>query len=243
MQIDIVSLFPDFFNGPFDVSILKRAIEKNIVNIKYVDIREFSQDKHKKVDDRPFGGGPGMVLACQPLASAIRSVKKDSSHVIYLSPQGVPLKASACQRLAKKEHLILVCGHYEGIDQRIIDNEIDEEISIGDYILTNGCVAAVVLVDAVSRFIPQVLGNPAAAFFDTFSNDMFEGPQYTRPEVFEGLKVPDVFRSGNHLEIQKERKEKALLKMKKNRPDLYFKYLLDEKQKQAKKLANKENCP
>ncbi len=240
MQIDIVSLFPEFFNGPFDVSILKRAKEKNLMNIRHIDIRVFSKDKHQKVDDRPFGGGPGMVLTCQPLVDSIRSVKKDNSHVIYLSPQGNPLKTNICERLAKKEHLILVCGHYEGIDQRVIDKEVDEEISIGDYILTNGCIAAVVLVDAVSRFIPQVLGNPDAAFLDTFSKNMFEGPQYTRPEVFEGLKVPEIFRSGNHLEIEKEKKEKALLKMKKNRPDLYFKYLLEEKQKQAKKLAKKE---
>jgi tRNA (guanine37-N1)-methyltransferase len=241
MQIDILSLFPEFFNGPFDVSILKRAKEKKIVEIRNIDIREFSKEKHKKVDDRPFGGGPGMVLSCQPLVDSIRSVKKDNSHVIYLSPQGIPLKANICERLAKEEHLILVCGHYEGIDQRVIDKEIDEEISIGDYILTNGCIAAVVLVDAVSRFIPDVLGNPEAAFLDTFNNDMFEGPQYTRPEIFEGLKVPDIFRSGNHLEIEKEKSEKAILKMKKNRPDLYFKYLLEEKQKQAKNLAKKEN--
>lgn len=241
MQIDILSLFPEFFTSPFDVSILKKAKEKNLVNIRHVDIREFSKDKHKKVDDRPFGGGPGMVLTCQPLVDSIRSVKKDNSHVIYLSPQGIPLKANMCERLSKKEHLILVCGHYEGIDERIIENEIDEEISIGDYVLTNGCIAAVVLVDAVSRFIPEVLGNPDAAFFDTFNNDMFEGPQYTRPEVFEGMKVPEVFRSGNHSEIIKEKKEKALLKMKKNRPDLYFKFLLEEKQKQVKNLANKEN--
>jgi len=241
MQIDIVSLFPEFFNGPFDVSILKRAKEKKIIDIRLLNIRDFSNDKHKKVDERPFGGGPGMVLTCQPLIDSIRSVKKDNSHVIYLSPQGKPLKANMCERLAKKEHLILVCGHYEGIDQRIIDKEIDEEISIGDYVLTNGCIAAVVLVDAVARFIPEVLGNLEASFLDTFSKDMFEGPQYTRPEVFEGLKVSEIYRSGNHLEIEKERKAQALLKMKKNRPDLYFKYLLEEKQKKVKNLANKEN--
>lgn len=241
MQIDIVSLFPDFFTGPFDVSILKRAREKNLLNINQVDIRKFSKDKHKKVDDRPFGGGPGMVLCCQPLIDSIRSVKKDNSHVVYLSPQGKPLKTSICKRLAKADHLILVCGHYEGIDQRIIDKEIDEEISIGDYVLTNGCIAAVVLVDALSRFIPDVLGHPQAAFYETFNNDVFEGPQYTRPEAFEGMRVPEVFRSGNHLEIEKEKKQNALMKMKKIRPDLYFKYLLEEKQRKTKKLANKEN--
>jgi tRNA (guanine37-N1)-methyltransferase len=242
MKIDIVSLFPEFFQGPFDVSILKRAIEKDLLNIRHIDIRKFSKDKHNKVDDRPYGGGPGMVLMCQPLIDSIRSAKKDASHVIYLSPQGKPLNTSICKRLASLNHLILVCGHYEGIDQRIIDKEVDEEISIGDYILTNGCIAAVVLVDAVCRFIPGVLGDPKSAFCDTFYNNMFKGPQYTRPEVFEGMEVPKVLLSGNHLEIEEEKKRRALIKMKKNRPPLYLRYLLEEKQKKVKKnLVKKEN--
>ncbi len=234
MKIDILSLFPKFFQGPFDVSILKRAIDKKLLNIGHIDIRDFSKDPHKKVDERPYSGGPGMVLTPQPLVDAIRSVKKDTSHVIYLSPQGIVLNTNICKRLAKKKHLILVCGYYEGIDQRVIDKEVDEEISIGDYILTNGAIASVVLVDAVSRFIPNVLGNVDAARLDTFENNMFEGPQYTRPEVFEGQRVPKELISGNHEKIEKFKKEKALIKMKKLRPDLYFKYLLKEKQKKLK---------
>lgn len=237
MKIDILSLFPEFFKGPFDVSILKRAIEKKLLEITQVNIRDFSKDPHKKVDERPFSGGPGMVLTAQPLSDAIRSVKNEKSHVIYLSPQGVPLTSNVCKRLAKKEHLVLVCGYYEGIDQRVIENEIDEEISIGDYILTSGSIASVVLVDAVSRFIPNVIGNKDATLTETFEENMFEGPQYTRPEVFEGTKVPEVLRSGDHKEIEKFKKEKALQKMKEVRPDLYFKYLLEEKQKNVKKVT------
>ena len=238
MEIDILSLFPEFFNGVFDVSILSRAIKSNLLNIRHTNIRDFSKDKHKKVDDRPFGGGPGMILSCQPLLDAIKTVKKENSHVIYLSPQGRPLKNSTCERLSLKKHLILICGHYEGIDQRIIDKEVDEEISIGDYVVTNGCIASIVLIDAVSRFIPGVLGDIQSAYLDTFQNDMFKGPQYTRPEIYEGMKVPETLLSGNHKEIEKENRENALIKMKENRPDLYFKYLLNEKQKNPKNLAN-----
>lgn len=237
MQIDILSLFPEYFNGPFGVSILKKAIEKNLLDIRLINIRSFSKDKHEKVDDRPYGGGPGMIMSCQPLCDAIRSVKTQDSHVIYLSPQGKPLTSSMCQKYASLKHLVLVCGHYEGIDQRIIDKEVSEEVSIGDYILTNGCSAAIVLVDAVSRFIPGVLKNSQSAFCDTFKDygPKFKGPQYTSPEVFENMQVPKVFLSGNHKEIENEKKQKALLKMKAIRPDLYFKYLLEEKQKNTQK--------
>jgi len=234
MKIDILSLFKEFFYGPFDVSILKRAQEENLLDINLVNIRDFSEDQHKKVDQRPYSGGPGMVMTPQPLCSAIRSVKNDNSHVIYLSPQGTSLNTNTCRRLAKKSHLILVCGYYEGIDQRVIDKEIDEEISIGDYILTNGAAAAVVLVDAVSRFIPNVIKNPDATLTETFENNLFEGPQYTRPEIFEGMKVPEELRSGNHEKIENFKKEKALQKMKELRPDLYFKYLLEKKQNSVK---------
>ena len=230
MNIDILSLFPEFFKGPFDVSIIKRAQENKILTISLTDIRDFSKDRHKKVDDRPFGGGPGMVMTPEPLISAIRSVKKNGSHVIYLTPQGKPLNSTICKRLSQEKHLVLVCGHYEGIDQRVIEKEVDEEISIGDYVLTSGCIAAVVVVDAVSRFIPNVLGNEDAAKNDTFESYMFEGPQYTRPEVFEDMKVPDVLLSGNHKEIEKFRKEIAVDKLKKTRSDIYFKYLLEKKQ-------------
>ncbi len=198
MEIDILSLFPEYFKGPFDVSIIKRAVEKGLVSINHVNIRDYSDDeKHHKVDDRPFGGGPGMVLKAKPVADAVRSVKKEHSHVIYLSPQGKRLNAARCERLAKYPHLVLLCGSYEGVDERALKKEVNEEISIGDYVLTNGCLPAIVLLDAVIRFIPQVLGHPDSAYEDTFQGGGFDGPHYTRPEEFEGEKVPEVLLRGD----------------------------------------------
>lgn len=220
MFIDILSLFPEYFQGPFGVSILKKAIEKGLIDIRLTDVRNFAEGKHRKVDDRPYGGGPGMVMMPKPMVGAIRSVKKENSHVVCLSPQGKMLNASICQRLAECPHLVLVCGHYEGIDQRVIDKEVDEEISIGDYVLTNGCLASIVLVDAVARFIPGVLGHEEAAASDSFQNGIFEGPSYTRPEEFEGLRVPEVLVGGNHAEIEKWRREKGLEKTEQTRPEL-----------------------
>lgn len=224
-QIDILSLFPEYFNGPFDVSMLKKAQENDLLHIHLHNIRDFATDKHKRVDDRPFGGGPGMVMQPEPLVRAIRSVKRENSKVIYLSPQGSMLNAATCKRLAECPHLILVCGHYEGIDQRVIDLEVDEEISIGDYVLTNGCIAAIVLVDAVSRFYPGVLGHPDAAGTDSFQEGILEGPQYTRPILFEEREVPTVLREGNHAKIAEWRKQEALKKTLKVRPDLIGKQL------------------
>ena len=152
MRIDILSLFPGYFQGPFSESMIKRACDEGLLDICLTDIRDFSEGKHRQVDDRPYGGGPGMVLMPDPVSRAIRSVKKEKTRIIYLTPQGVPLSAKKCESLAKEEHLILLCGHYEGIDERVIELEVDEEISIGDYVLTNGCAAAVVLTDAVSRY-------------------------------------------------------------------------------------------
>jgi tRNA (guanine37-N1)-methyltransferase len=220
VKIDILSLFPEYFSGPFDVSILKRAQEKGLIAIDLIDVRDFAEDKHRKVDDRPFGGGPGMVMMPEPLTKAIRSRKQKKSRVILLSPQGTPLSAKKCAQLAKEEHLILVCGHYEGVDERVIEQEVDEEISIGDYVLTNGCAAAIVLVDATVRFIPGVLGHEEAAFQDSFQEGIFDAPHYTRPVEFEGKIVPEVLRQGNHSEIAKWRQNKALEKTKIVRPEL-----------------------
>ncbi len=221
MKVEILSLFPDYFQGPFEVSILKKARESGLLEIGLVDIRDFAKGKHAKVDDRPYGGGPGMVLMPEPTCEAIRSVKNAKSHVIYLSPQGKTLDAAKCASLAQKEHLVLLCGHYEGIDERIIEKEIDEEIIIGDYVLTNGCIAAIVLIDAVARFIPGVLGHEEAAMRDSFQEDgRFDAPHYTRPEEFEGLKVPEVLKGGHHAEIEKWRKAQALEKTRKVRPEL-----------------------
>jgi tRNA (guanine37-N1)-methyltransferase len=220
MKIHILSLFPDYFRGPFDVSMIKRAKENGILTIELVDLRDFAEGKHKKVDDRPYGGGPGMVLMPGPLCAAIRSLKTPKTRVIHLSPQGSLLSAKTCERLAVEDHLLLVCGHYEGIDQRVIDAEIDEEISIGDYVLTNGCLSSIVLVDAVSRFIPGVIGHEEAAYQDSFQEGIFDGPHYTKPYDFEGSVVPSVLSSGHHEEIRKWKHEQALQKTKKVRPDL-----------------------
>ncbi len=218
MEIDILSLFPSYFRGPFDVSIIMRAREASLLEIRHTDIRDFAENR-RKVDDRPFGGGPGMVLCPEPVANAIRSVRKPHSRVIYLSPQGGVLNAKKCEELSSFDHIVLLCGHYEGIDERVL-TMIDEEISIGDYVLTSGCAAAIVLVDAVSRFIPGVVGHPDAVAEDSFQEGIFDGPHYTRPEVFEGMEVPQVLREGNHAEIRKWRKNKAIEKTGRVRPDL-----------------------
>jgi len=220
MRYDILSLFPELFSGPFDESILKRAREKGLIEICHVNIRDFSEGKHRRVDDRPYGGGPGMVMMPEPLCKAIRSVKSGKEHVVCLSPQGGALTAAKCRELAQKEHLVLVCGHYEGIDQRVIDSEVDEEISIGPYVLTNGALPAMVLVDAVSRFIPGVLGNEASAAQDSFEEEGFDCPHYTRPELFEGMRVPEVLLSGNHKEIAAWRRKTAAGNTRRRRPDL-----------------------
>jgi len=220
VKIDILSLFPEYFEGPFKVSMIKRAIEKGLVDLQLTDIRNFGEGKHRKVDDRPYGGGAGMVLMPGPACAAIRSVKREDSHVVYLTPQGKLLDSKTCERLATKPHLILLCGHYEGVDQRVIEKEVDEEISIGDYVLTNGCLASIVLVDALIRFIPGVLGHEEGAVYESFQQGILEGPAYTRPEEFEGEWVPEVLRGGNHSEIEKWRKQQGLDKTKAVRPDL-----------------------
>ena len=199
---------------------LKRAREAGHLEIRHTDIREFAENKHGRVDDRPFGGGPGMVLCPGPVVRAIRSVRREGSHVVYLSPQGPLLTAVKSQELAKKGHLILLCGHYEGVDERILEKEIDEEISIGDYVLTSGCPAAIVVIDALARFIPGVIGHPDAVQEDSFQEGIFDSPHYTRPESFEGMEVPPVLLQGNHAEIRKWRKAEAVKKTSRVRPDL-----------------------
>lgn len=221
MEIDILSLFPEYFRGPFDVSMLKRARESGHLTIRQTQIRDFAENKNRRVDDRPFGGGPGMVLCPGPVAKAIRSVRKERSHVIYLSPQGSLLNARKAQELAKREHLILLCGHYEGIDERVLQTDVDEEISIGDYVLTSGCAAAIVLVEAVSRFIPGVIGHPEAVQEDSFQEGIFDAPHFTRPVVFEGMEVPSILREeGDQKKIRQWRKEQAIKKTIRVRPDL-----------------------
>ena len=224
MDIDILSLFPEYFEGPLNVSLLKRAIEHEHIKVELTNIRDYAKGPHRQVDDRPFGGGPGMVLMAEPVTEAIEDKRRADSHVVYLSPQGRPLDAKMAQELSKKTHLILLCGHYGGIDERILDH-VDQEISIGDYVLTNGCLPALVLVDAMMRFIPDVVGHPDSVNEDSFQGGLLGPPQYTRPQSLEGRQVPSVLLNGNHAEIAKWRKEQALKKTSRVRPDLYDRYL------------------
>lgn len=219
-RVDVLSLFPGYFKGPFDESMLKRARQNGLLDIQLVDIRDFADNRHRRVDDRPYGGGPGMVMMPEPIVKAIRHVKTPQAHVVYLSPQGKVLTAAKCRELASYDHLVLLCGHYEGIDERALQSEVDEEISIGDYVLTNGCLAAIVVIDAMARFIPGVLGHSDAAKEDSFELEGFDCPHYTRPEVFEGQTVPNVLLSGNHQKIFDWRRQCAQEKTRCVRPDL-----------------------
>ena len=218
MQFDVLTLFPEMFE-PIKQSILGKAIENEKIKLKLVNIRDFSKDKHKKVDDTPYGGGAGMVMKPDVVYDAYKSVYEENAKVIYLSPQGKTLNQKKVEELSKEKHLILLCGHYEGIDQRVIDKIVDEEISIGDYVLTGGEIPAMVLIDTVSRYIDGVL-NQESIKEESFSEGLLEYPQYTRPEVFEGEKVPEILLSGHHENIEKWRKEQALKITKQKRPDL-----------------------
>ncbi len=219
MKIDVLTLFPEMFEA-LEHSILKRAKDKNLFSLSVIDIREFSKDKHKKCDDYPYGGGSGMVMTPQPLYDAIMSIKTADSKVIYLSPKGSVFNQTKSVNLAKEKHLIFVCGHYEGIDQRIIDLCVDEEISIGDYILTGGELAGMVIIDSLARNIEGVLGNEESTLDESFSNNLLEYPHYTRPQNFMGLEVPEVLLSGNHKEIESFRKQKSVEITQERRPDL-----------------------
>lgn len=219
MKIDILTLFPNSF-APLNESIVGRAKDNGKIEISITDIRTFSKDKHKKCDDTPYGGGEGMVMTVQPLWDAVSSVKKRNSHIIYLTPKGETLTQQKVEELKEQKHLVLICGHYEGIDQRIIDHFVDEEISIGDYVLTGGELPAMVLVDAVARLLPNVLHNEESFKNETFANSLLEYPQYSKPAEFKGMKVPDVLLSGNHQEIDKWRKEQSEKLTAERRPDL-----------------------
>lgn len=220
MKIDILTLFPEMFDS-LNHSILARAQKNNLIEIKVTNIRDYSKDNNKRCDDYSYGGGAGMIMTPQPLYDAIQAVKQPDSYVIYLSPKGNVLKQSKVESLSKEHnHIILLCGHYEGIDQRIIDLCVDEEISIGDYVLTGGELPAMVLVDSIARYVPNVLGNEETTSEESFNNNLLEYPQYTRPSSFMGKEVPSVLLNGNHQEIAKWRKEQSLLITKQRRPDL-----------------------
>ena len=218
MKFDILTLFPEMF-APLEQSIIGRAVENNRIEINLTNIRDFSKDKHKKVDDTPYGGGKGMVIRPDVVYDAYESVKDENAKVIYMSPKGKVLNQEKVNALSKENHLIILCGHYEGIDQRVLDEIVDEEISIGDYVLTGGEIPAMVLVDSVSRYVEGVLSEGSTSE-ESFSDGLLEYPQYTRPERFRGKKVPEVLISGHHENIKRWREEKSLEITKKNRPDL-----------------------
>ena len=238
MKFDVLTLFPEMFEI-LKSSVIGKAIEKDLIDINLINIRDFSNDKHKKVDDTPYGGGAGMVMKPDVVYSAYDSVKDKNAKVIYMSPQGKKLNQKKVEELSKENHLIILCGHYEGIAQRVLDKIVDEEISIGDYVLTGGEIPAMVLIDSVSRYIDGVISNESVSE-ESFSNGLLEYPQYTRPEVFMGEKVPDVLISGHHENINKWRRQESLKNTLKKRPELLDNIELTEKEKIYIKNLNEE---
>lgn len=238
MKFDVLTLFPEMFE-PLKQSIIKRASEKKLIDINLVNIRDFSEDKHNKVDDTPYGGGAGMLMKADVVDRAYDSVKSENAKVIYLTPQGKTLNQNIVKNLSKQEHLILLCGHYEGIDQRVLDKIVDEEISIGDYVLTGGELPAMVLIDSVSRYVEGVLSD-GSTDEESFSNGLLEYPQYTRPEVFNDVKVPDVLISGHHENIRKWRRERSLENTFKKRPEMLENIELTKNEKDYIEKLKKE---
>ena len=220
MKIDVLTLFPAMFAGPLDESIIMRARKSGLLELKIHQLRDWTHDKHKTVDDHPFGGGPGMLLKPQPIFEAVESLKREGTKVILLSPSGRKFDQKIAQELAQEKDLLLVTGHYEGFDERIREALADDELSIGDYVLTNGALPAMVVIDAVARLLPGVLGDDESSRDESFSHGLLEYPQWTRPADFRGMKVPEVLLNGNHAEIEKLRREQAKLKTKEQRPDL-----------------------
>lgn len=233
MKIDIITLFPDMFSGPFDESIIKRAIDNGLVEVVLHNLREYGIGRHRVVDDYPHGGGAGMVLMAEPLFNAVEAVKQEPDvPVILLTPQGRLFDQQVAQELSEQPRMIFICGHYEGVDERVREHLVTDEISIGDYVLTGGELAAMVVIDAVVRQLPGVLGSDESAQNDSHSNGLLEYPQYTRPQNFRGWEVPAILVSGNHQEVEKWRREQAILRTMKRRPDMLQKATLTEAEKQ-----------
>lgn len=220
MKIDVLTLFPAMFAGPLDESIVKRARQAGLLDLKIHNLRDFAHDRHRTVDDRPFGGGPGMLLKPEPLFEAVEALTREHTRVILLSPSGRPFSQAVAREMAGWNDLLLVSGHYEGFDERVREELADDELSIGDYVLTNGTLAAMVVIDAVTRLLPGALGDDQSAADESFSHGLLEYPQYTRPAEFRGMKVPEVLLSGNHAEIAKWRAAQAQLRTQERRPDL-----------------------
>ncbi len=220
MRIDVLTLFPAMFAGPLDESIVKRAREAGLLDLKIHNLRDYAHDRHRTVDDRPFGGGPGMLLKPEPLFEAVEELARQGTHVVLLSPAGRVLNQTIARELAALDDLLLISGHYEGFDERVRQELADDELSIGDYVLTNGALPAMVIIDAVTRLLPGALGDEQSAQEESFSQGLLEYPQYTRPAEFRGLKVPEVLLSGNHAQIARWRSEQARLRTQQRRPDL-----------------------
>lgn len=248
MRIDILTLFPQMFQSPFSSGILKRAIDYKLVSINLHNIRDYAHDKHRTVDDYPYGGGPGMVLKPEPIFEAVDSIKSDIcpkeevNQIILLTPQGRPFSQQIAQELSKYSHLILICGHYEGVDERVQEHLVTDEISIGDYVLTGGELPAMVMVDAVARLLPGVLGSAASPLDDSHATGLLEYPQYTRPAVCRGWPVPEVLLSGNHAQIAKWRREQVILRTLERRPELLDKtnLCLEERQLVERLISSSE---
>lgn len=220
MRIDVLTLFPEMMAGPLDVSIVKRARTSGLLDLRIINLRDYTHDRHKTVDDRPFGGGPGMVLKPEPIFEALEALADDQTHVILTTPAGRVFNQSLARELAQKPHLLFISGSYEGVDERVREALVDDEVSIGDYVLTNGGLAALVIIDAVTRLLPGALGDEESAADESFSHGLLEYPHYTRPAEFRGMKVPEILLSGHHAEIQKWRARQARLRTEQQRPDL-----------------------
>ncbi len=237
MKIDVLTLFPEMFTGPLDESIIRRAREAGRLELRIHNLREWTHDRHRTVDDRPFGGGPGMLLKPEPIFEAVESLASEQTHVVLLGPAGRKFDQAIARELAQHESLLFICASYEGVDERVRETLVDDELSIGDYVLTNGNLPAMVIIDTVARLLPGVLGDDASAHDESFSHGLLEYPHYTRPAEFREMKVPEVLLSGNHAEIEKWRREQALARTTEVRPDLLEK--LEKKETGGKTAKTK----
>ncbi|HAM72331.1 MAG TPA: tRNA (guanosine(37)-N1)-methyltransferase TrmD [Verrucomicrobiales bacterium] len=220
MRIDVLTLFPAMFAGPLDVSIVQRARSAGLLDLRIHNLRDYTHDRHKTVDDRPFGGGPGMVLKVEPVFEAVEALRGPGTRVVLFSPAGRPFTQAVAREMSTVEHLLLICGSYEGVDERVREALVTDEVSLGDFVLTNGGLPAMVLVDAVTRLLPGALGDDESAADESFSHGLLEYPHYTRPAEFRGMKVPEILLSGHHAEIEKWRREQSKLRTARQRPDL-----------------------
>jgi len=231
MKIDVLTLFPEMFAGPLDVSIVWRARKSGLLDLRVYNLRDWTHDRHKTVDDRPFGGGAGMVMKPEPLYEAVEALGGEGAHVILLGPAGRPFTQAIAREVAQRQHVVLICGSYEGVDERVREGLVDDELSIGDYVLTNGGLPAMVVIDAVTRLLPRALGDEQSAADESFSHGLLEYPHYTRPAEFRDMKVPEVLLSGHHAEIEKWRAAQARRRTAERRPDLLKRTTDDEDMK------------